>query len=58
MLNGLVTRYRDSYANGGSALARVYDDAYETLQSLNRAGASIVVISNKGEMALKHSLPE
>jgi len=58
MLNRLVTRYRDSYANEGSAFVRMYAGAYDTFQSLNRSGASIVVISNKGEMALKRSLRE
>jgi phosphoglycolate phosphatase len=56
LLDRLVARYRHSYANGGSALARVYDDAYGTFQSLHRSGTSIVVMSNKGEMALKQSL--
>jgi len=58
ILNRLVTCYRDSYAKGGRVLARVYDGAHGTFQSLSRSGASIVVMSNKGEVALKHSLRE
>jgi phosphoglycolate phosphatase len=58
MLDRLVTSYRESYASGGSVLARVYDDANNTFQSLHRSGISIVVMSNKGETALTYSLRE
>lgn len=48
-----VKKYREIYAVESDTLCSVFDGVYESLASIARSSAKLLLLSNKGELALK-----
>ena len=55
-LENYVSTYRDIYRNEADQYVALYPQVEETISSLRGAGTTIVVLSNKGQQAVVHTL--